>query len=160
MQVKEYLIATFRYNDWANQQAIKLLAQLPAPAEAIRLFSHLITSQRKWMARLSAAPAEATMAWFEAPYAREELAAHWQESLAAWLTYLEQMPEEELQRRVHYVGGDGQPYFSTVQDIALQLNYHSIHHRAQISLLARQQNIAPPFLDYVGVSRTKEEDND
>lgn len=108
MQVKEYLIATFRYNDWANQQAIKLLAQLPAPAEAIRLFSHLITSQCKWMARLTGDPVEANLAWFAAPYAAEELAAHWQESLSAWLPYLEQMPDEELQRRVHYVGGEEQ----------------------------------------------------
>lgn len=154
--MKAYLIDTFRYNDWANQQSVILMAQMPEPTEAIRLFSHLITSQRKWLARLRHDPAEAQLAWFEPPYPLQELATRWHESLSEWLTYLEQLPEAELQHAVSYVAGDGRAYSSRVQDIALQLNYHSIHHRAQISLLARQQNLTPPFIDYIGFTRTQE----
>ena len=159
--MQAYLIDTFRYNDWANRQIITLIAQMPerAPetAAAIRLFSHLITSQRKWMARLTRNANEPRMAWFEPPYPRDELAVRWHESLTAWLTSLEQLPADGLQREVRYVAGDGKTYSSRLQDIALQLNYHSIHHRAQISLLARQQNLTPPFIDYIGFSRTKED---
>ena len=36
------------------------------------------------------------------------------------------------------------------QDIALQLNYHSIHHRAQIQSIIRKQGIEPDFVDYIG----------
>ena len=37
-------------------------------------------------------------------------------------------------------------------DITLQLNYHSIHHRAKMQMLIRQQGIEPDFIDYI---RTK-----
>ncbi|MBP9221492.1 MAG: hypothetical protein KBF42_08910 [Chitinophagales bacterium] len=32
----------------------------------------------------------------------------------------------------------------------LQLNYHSIHHRAQMQMLIRQQGLVPDFVDYIG----------
>jgi uncharacterized damage-inducible protein DinB len=34
-------------------------------------------------------------------------------------------------------------------DLVLQLNYHSIHHRAQINKLMSQQWIIPPATDYI-----------
>jgi len=37
-----------------------------------------------------------------------------------------------------------------LKDIALQLNYHSIHHRAQIQTIIRQQGMEPDFVDYIG----------
>jgi uncharacterized damage-inducible protein DinB len=40
-------------------------------------------------------------------------------------------------------------------DIALQLNYHAIHHRAQIQVLIRQQGLEPDFIDYIGTKYHK-----
>lgn len=162
--MRRYLIDTFRYNDWANKQSLKLIHQMPQPDEAIRLFSHLITSQNKWMARINRDPNEPRIAWFESPFPLGELEARWEESLGAWLRFLERAPDDELDdelgdelaREVHYTAGDGNPYSSLIRDIALQLNYHSIHHRAQISLLARGQNLEPPFIDYIGYVRIKQ----
>jgi uncharacterized damage-inducible protein DinB len=50
------------------------------------------------------------------------------------------------------VGYDGALWAAAPQDIALQLNYHSIHHRAQIQTILRREGIAPDFVDYI---RTK-----
>lgn len=36
------------------------------------------------------------------------------------------------------------------RDGALQLNYHSIHHQAQIQTLLPSQGIEPDFVDYIG----------
>jgi uncharacterized damage-inducible protein DinB len=154
--MRGYLIDTFQYNNWANKQSLKLIHQMPQPDEAVRLFSHLITSQNKWMARINRDPKEARMAWFESPFPPDELEGRWDESLGAWLRFLDQMPEEELAREVHYIAADGNSYSSLIRDIALQLNYHSIHHRAQISLLGRRQNLEPPFIDYIGYVRTRQ----
>ena len=48
--------------------------------------------------------------------------------------------------------GDGE---ARLIDIALQLNYHSIHHRAQMQMLIRQQGIEPDFIDYIGTKYKK-----
>lgn len=151
--MKQYLIDTFDYNDWANRQTLKTIQLMPRPDEAIRLFSHLITSQNKWLARIKNDEQESHMAWFEPPYPFDELEARWEKSLAAWLSFLDQATAEDLEREIRYVSSDGNAYSSAIRDIALQLNYHSIHHRAQISLLARQQDITPQFLDYIAYSR-------
>jgi uncharacterized damage-inducible protein DinB len=154
-QMKQYLIETFRYNDWANKQSLQLIRQIPQPDGAVRLFSHLITSQDKWMARITNDPNESRMAWFESPFPLDELESRWDASLGAWLQFLESAPEE-LAREIYYIAGDGNPYSSQIRDVALQLNYHSIHHRAQISQLARDQGLEPPFLDYIGYVRIKQ----
>jgi uncharacterized damage-inducible protein DinB len=48
------------------------------------------------------------------------------------------------------VGFDGAVYTGALKDIALQLNYHSIHHRAQIQAMIRKQGFEPEFVDYIG----------
>jgi uncharacterized damage-inducible protein DinB len=37
-----------------------------------------------------------------------------------------------------------------LKDIALQLIFHSFHHRAQIQTLIRQEGKEPRFVDYIG----------
>ncbi len=51
---------------------------------------------------------------------------------------------------VVFVGYDGARFQATLKDIALQLNYHSIHHRAQIQAIIRTQGVDAPFVDYIG----------
>ncbi len=154
--MKQYLVDTFRYNDWANRQVLKLIRRMPQPDQAIRLFSHLITSQNKWMARIDRDPNESQMAWFESPFPLDGLEERWEQSLGVWLRFLGPATDDELLQDIHYTAADGKPYSSLIRDIALQLNYHSIHHRAQISLLAREQNLEPPFIDYIGYARTRQ----
>ena len=151
--MKDYLLDTFRYNDWANRQVLDKILNLAETQEAARLFSHLINSQDKWMARIEENPDEAQLSWFEPTYPLDALASEWQRSLSRWLNFLEQLPEAELEREVAYTAADGKHYRSRLHEVALQLNYHSIHHRAQISLLIRKQGIEPPFIDYIGVTR-------
>ena len=52
MQMKEYLLDTFNFNDKANKQVLEKIKELPDKAEAVKLFSHLINCQYKWMARV------------------------------------------------------------------------------------------------------------
>ena len=49
-----------------------------------------------------------------------------------------------------WVGFDGGVYTGALKDIALQLNYHSIHHRAQIQAIIRKHGVEPDFVDYIG----------
>ncbi|MEO7047772.1 MAG: DinB family protein [Ferruginibacter sp.] len=123
--------------------------------ESVRLFSHLINSQYKWMARILQNPKAKEMSWWEPVYNFDNLEHEWTESLNLWLSYIAAKPDEELSCETTFIGFDNGVWAATPNDIALQLNYHSIHHRAQIQTLLRQQGIEPDFVDYIGTKYRK-----
>jgi uncharacterized damage-inducible protein DinB len=153
--MKNYLLETFQFNDITNRKQLEKIKTLPDKTESIKLFSHLINSQYKWMARIKQDPAAQTMSWWDPIYDLQQLAHEWEKSLILWLTYLEALTEEQLTTEVIFAGFDGGRWAATPQDIALQLNYHSIHHRAQIQTLIRAQGIEPDFVDYIGTKYRK-----
>src|SRR5258705_10012307 len=150
MQFTQYLLDTFRFNDKANRQMIEKIKQLPDKAEAVKYMSHLANSQYKWMARIMQDPKATQMDWWNPLYKLEELETEWEKSLQLWINYLKNKTDEEISKEVTFVGFDGGIYAATPKDIMLQLNYHSIHHRAQIQVIIRQQGLEPDFIDYIG----------
>jgi len=155
MEMKQYLIETFRYNDYANKLALSKVLELPEKQECIRFFSHLINSMNKWLARIDQTPGYTELDWWDPVYELDDLEAKWDECLKTWLSFLESKTEEELFEEVEFIGFDGYDFAAVLKDIALQLNYHSIHHRAQIQYLIRQQGIEPDFVDYIGTKYRK-----
>ena len=150
MELRQYLIDTFNYNDYANKLVLGKIKQLPDKTEAIRFFSHLINSQNKWLKRIELYPEAPKMDWWEPAYQLEELESKWSESLQHWINLLEMLSEDELYQEKKFVGYDGSQWSAQLKDIALQLNYHSIHHRAQIQTIIRKQGLQPDFVDYIG----------
>lgn len=150
MQMKAYLLDTFNYNDDANRKLLVKISQLPDQHECIKLFSHLINCQYKWMARIMHDPAAGQMSWWEPVYEPGKLEEEWSKSLQLWISYIREKTIEELTTETSFTGFDNATWAATPLDIALQLNYHSIHHRAQIQTIIRQQGIEPDFVDYIG----------
>lgn len=154
-QMKQYLLDTFNFNDKANKQMLEKIKQMPDQKEAIKFFSHLINCQYKWMARIIQDPKAQEMDWWEPVYELSELEAQWNKSLSPWIEYINAKTDEELSTEVTFIGFDGGLYAATPQDIALQLNYHSIHHRAQVQTIIREQGLTPDFVDYIGTKYRK-----
>lgn len=150
MEMKQYLIDTFKFNDLMNTRLLAKIKALPDQQQCIRFFSHLINSQNKWMARIIQYPQDPKRDWWEPVYALDELESEWRKSLQVWLDFIGSKSEEELFAEVKFIGYDGGHWACKLKDIALQLNYHSIHHRAQMQLLIRQQGLEPDFVDYIG----------
>jgi uncharacterized damage-inducible protein DinB len=148
--MKEYLIDTFKFNDRSNKTVLGKIKEMAEPEEAIKLFSHLIDSQNKWMARINNDPEETKMEWFGKSLNVNELENEWNKSIEIWLNFMEKMNEDDLMKVLRYKASDGTRLGAKIKDIALQLNYHSIHHRAQICMLLRNQKIEPPFIEYIG----------
>jgi len=155
MQLNSYLIDTFSYNNQTNKKLLDKIKLLKDNAEAVKLFSHLINCQVKWMARVTQDPNAIKLSWWEPIYDFDKLAGEWTKSLNPWLKYITQKTEEELSSEITFVGFDNVKWAVTPKDIALQLNYHSIHHRAQIQTILRQQGIEPDFVDYIGTKYRK-----
>jgi uncharacterized damage-inducible protein DinB len=150
MEIRQYLIETFKYNDGANRQILEAITKLPDKDQCIKFFSHLINSQKKWMARIVEYPNNPDMSWWEPAYPFEKLEEEWSNSLNAWIHFLEEKKEGELFNDVLFIGYDGGKFSAKLKDIALQLNYHNIHHRAQIQSIIRAQGFDAPFVDYIG----------
>ena len=151
----DYLIETFLFNDEMNKNMLKKMNDLPDKEGCIRFFSHLVNSQNKWMARILQHPAAPGMSWWEPVYPLEQLERAWNESLDSWIRFLQQRSETEILDEVEFTGYDGAKWRARLLDIALQLNYHSIHHRAQMQMLIRQQGAEPDFIDYIGTKYKK-----
>jgi uncharacterized damage-inducible protein DinB len=155
MLMKDHLIETFLFNDSMNKNMLKKISELAEKEGCIKYFSHLINSQNKWMARILQDPNAREMSWWEPVYSFEELDTRWDESLQNWISYLQNKTEEQIFAEVEFPGYDNGRWRARLVDIALQLNYHSIHHRAQMQLLIRQQGIEPDFIDYIGTKYKK-----
>jgi uncharacterized damage-inducible protein DinB len=148
--MKQYLLDTFLFNSQANLRMLEKMSALPDKEGCMRYFSHLINSQNKWMARILQDPAASAMSWWDPVYPFPELEAEWHKSLRNWLDYLGGHTEASLLEEVVFTGYDGGQWAATPKDIALQLNYHSIHHRANMQSLIREQGLEPEFIDYIG----------
>jgi len=155
MGMREYLIETFRFNDHANKMVLTKIRDLPDKKGALRYFSHLINSQIKWLKRIEIYPEAPQLDWWEPVYSIEEIENKWNVSLQDWINFIERRSESGLDEQMKFVGYDGGHWSAAVKDIALQLNYHSIHHRAQIQTLIRQQGFEPDFIEYIGTKYKK-----
>jgi uncharacterized damage-inducible protein DinB len=149
-QMKQHLVDSFKYNSWANMQLLDAISLLPDPAEAVKLFSHLITSQDKWMNRITQKLDDNKLAWFGEIFALEDIRDKWHESVSNWIRFLESNDASEIEKEIVFTRAvDGKKISVRILDIALQLNYHSIHHRAQINKMIREQGSTPPATDYI-----------
>jgi uncharacterized damage-inducible protein DinB len=155
MQMNNYLIETFKFNDTTNKKLLDKIKLLKDKEESVKLFSHLINCQYKWMARIMKDPDSKKMSWWDPIYDFEELEQEWTKSLNLWVNFITTKSDEELSMETTFIGFDDGLWAATPGDIALQLNYHSIHHRAQIQTLIRQQGIEPDFVDYIGTKYRK-----
>lgn len=148
--MKEYLFDTFNFNSQINLNMLEKIRELPDKEGCVRYFSHLINSQNKWLARILQHPDAPQMSWWDPMYSFDELEAQWQKSLDAWFGYLDGQTDASLLEEVVFTGYDGGQWAATPKDIALQLNYHAIHHRANMQMLIREQGFEPDFIDYIG----------
>ena len=153
--MKQYLLDTFRFNDFANRRMLEKIKTLPDKEQCIKYFSHLINSQNKWLVRIRLNEKSPKMSWWDPVYPLEELEQKWTQSITAWLEFIESKTEDEIFEIIRFIGWDGGDWEVQLKDIALQLNYHSMHHRAQIQTLVRAQGIEPDFIDYIGTRYKK-----
>lgn len=155
MQLNEYLIETFKFNDAANKQLLGKVKLLADKQESLRLFSHLINTQYKWMATIAQHPRCEKLDWWQPVYSFEKLEEEWDKSTNAWINYIAGKADEQLLNETVSINFENAVWAALLKDIALQLNYHSIHHRAQIQMIIRQQGIEPDFVDYIGTKVRK-----
>lgn len=150
--MKQHLLEMFAFNQAANIQMIESVMKMKDPEKASNLLSHLINSQDKWLKRIQLYPENpnSQLDWWLPAYTLEGIKAYFESSTQAWVDYLSGLSEAEILSDISFRGRDDAEWRAPLKDIALQLIFHSFHHRAQIQMLLREEGIAPEFIDYIG----------
>ncbi len=60
------------------------------------------------------------------------------------IDFINKKNEDDLFLDSNFIGYDGGHWTAKLKDIALQLNYHSIHHRAQMIVVMRMLGLSVP----------------
>jgi uncharacterized damage-inducible protein DinB len=148
-QMKDHLLQLFSFNRQSNIQLVAKVGSMADPQAAIRLLSHLVNCQYRWLARLNEPEKAAQMSWWDPLYSLAELPDQFSKSTDIWIDFISRKSDSDLGTEVTYFDASGRKCAALLQDIALQLNFHSIHHRGQIQMLLKEQGIQPDAIDYI-----------
>jgi uncharacterized damage-inducible protein DinB len=151
--MKKTLERSWAHVAWANSTVGEHLAGLVGRRgveEALRLFSHLVASERVWLDRIrdgsSVHPVWPSGASGWDATALLRMAAQNVEEVRELLRRSE---EETLERPVAYRNTAGTRYETSLGDILLHVALHGSYHRGQIARSLREAGLEPVNTDYV-----------
>ncbi|MBK0403597.1 damage-inducible protein DinB [Adhaeribacter sp. BT258] len=142
------------YNIWANDRLLNHLNQLPgeAPAQALKLFSHLLNAQAIWIARMTDTVSPVKV-WQE--HSLEQLRQLHEDTSNKLYDLLKNADIEEFNREIKYTNSQGLEYTNRVCDIFTHVFNHCTYHRAQVATNLRQNGFEPINTDYITYVRIK-----
>ena len=147
--MKVFFNELFDYNFYCNKKLIELCSVTEnVPEKSVQLFSHLLNAHHIWNARILGEHSKYDV---------------WQNhTLEDWgdIHYENQRSSfditsnaEDFELRIDYENSKGRLFTNTLQDMLFHIINHSTHHRAQIMMDLRQNNIEPLQLDYIFYKR-------
>lgn len=141
-------VALFDYGNWANDRVLHVLQSAEAvPDRAIELFSHLLRSQDRWYGRVRDTEHEHLNIWVEEDLS--DCARRAEATARRWDKLLDGLTRAALDESVAYKSTKGISFETPLRDILSHVVNHGTHHRAQIALVLREAEIAPPPTDYI-----------
>jgi len=147
--VKIFFNQLFDYNFHCNKKLIELCSSREDITEkSIKLFSHLLNAHHIWNSRILGKISElevwqihAVTDWGDIHYENQrssfDITSH----------------ADDFDSRIDYENSEGRLFTNTLQDILFHIINHSTHHRGQVLMDLRQNNIEPLPLDYVFYKR-------
>ena len=149
----ETFVRLFKYDDWANGEALRSLNGMSTPPErAVKLLAHILSAQRLWLERMQGLP-QSLPVWPD--WKPEEIQAQLPKLKRAWKVFLGEKKPAELALRFQYTNTKGEHYSSTIGDTAMHVAMHGVYHRGQIALLVRDHGGEPAYTDFIQAARTE-----
>lgn len=121
----------FGYNHFANQQLILAMETAASPAITLKLMGHLLAAEQAWLERCRLVPSSMLNSWPE-NVTIEQCKQHVSERYEAWLTFLNEINEADIDKVIHYHSFTGDYFENQLGDIVTQVLNHGTHTRAQI----------------------------
>ena len=139
----------FDYNFFCNKAIIgfaKENGQLPEKSQ--ELFNHILIVHHRWNALLAKTKPTLEMGQEIATETWEDIHYDNQRTSFEIITNT-----DDFELRVDFEDGDGRLFTNTVQDILFHIVNHSSHHRGQIMMDLRNNELEPLKLDYIFYKR-------
>ena len=149
----ETLMRLFKYDDWANVEALRSLQEMATPpARAVKLLAHILSTQWLWLERMKGVK-QSLPVWPE--WTLEEIKAQLPKLKREWKVFLGEKKPAELALRFQYTNTKGEHYSSSIGDTAMHVIMHGVYHRGQIALLVRDNGGEPAYTDFIQAARTE-----
>jgi len=129
--MKTYFLKMFGYNLFANQQLIQTMEVNGLPAVTLKLMGHLLAAEQVWLERCRLIPPSVPNTWPE-NVTIEQCKKQVSERYEAWVTFLNETNEEEINKLIPYHSFTGDYFENQLGDIVTQVLNHGTHTRAQI----------------------------
>lgn len=153
MNDRQKLQHLFQFDLWCNQKLVDFIMDkdpFEEKSSSIAFLSHIINAQEIWFSRVINLDIADVEIWTEHPI--EDLKTKARSSNQKWMDLIGDH-EINLETLIHYENSRGTSYQNPLWQICHHLIIHGQHHRAQISLLLRKCDIAPPPIDYIYYTR-------
>ncbi|WP_248925833.1 DinB family protein [Paenibacillus hamazuiensis] len=139
----------FDHIHWANLRILEGLRSVePKEHEkAIKLFAHILHSERVWFTRLQGKDSSHIPIWPELDIsACSELVSRNHEDFNA---YLATVTDANVNDTITYRNQTGRQYTTSIRDILTHLALHGQYHRGQINSLLRAKGEEPVNVDFI-----------
>jgi uncharacterized damage-inducible protein DinB len=147
----EHFIHLLKYNHWATSRAANSIVQTSGDLpEAVKLLSHLISSQFVWLSRVADVKSD-VLVWDN--FLIDECISKSSEITSEWINLIEGKSNDFLEKRIKYQNSKGEKFENSLKDILTHLINHSTYHRAQIAQLVKRAGGIPAVTDYIVYQR-------
>lgn len=150
--IKASLQQLYRYDAWANEQALKMLRDVVTDhARARGLLAHILAAQLVWMTRLHERDSS-DIALFP-DHTLDQCEAWIEHHRDSYGSFLEAIDEDALENEVGYTNTRGESYSTPIREILLHVANHGTYHRGQIALALREAHHTPINTDFITFTR-------
>lgn len=153
MSTIEQLASMLVHLEWANTRVLQALTSQPELAirsDALRLFTHVLGSERVWYARIQGDP-ELNPPW--PGHTLADLESELAHNVADLNETLSGLVDSDLDREIVYRTTAGVEHRCRLGDILTHVALHGAYHRGQIALVLRQGAGEPVSTDYIKMIR-------
>ncbi len=146
MEAIEHLRELYVYNDWANRRVITALKSVGSD-ESRRILAHLLITEQEYFERLYGKDSFGFDFWQN--LSLEECGELARETAERYEKLLRKFDDEGLDLRTGYRTSEGVWCENTFRELLTHVLFHSSIHRGNIISKMREENLAPPKIDYI-----------
>ena len=147
--MKVFFNQLFDYNFYCNKKLIEECNKLEhVPEKSISLFSHVLNAHHLWNSRIIGKPAEYGV--WQLHEVKDWGDIHYENQRSSFEITTN---ADDFEQRIDYENSEGRLFTSTLQDILFHIINHSTHHRSQIAMDFRSNELEPIPLDFIFYKR-------
>jgi uncharacterized damage-inducible protein DinB len=143
----------FAFDAWANRRLYEVFADLPLHHEVVSTWSHLLLSQKLWLARIHDEAHDRLALWsvLTIPESGDLVA----ELERRWAHLLEDLAEKDLDREVAFTNTQGKQQKDRLGDILSHVSHHGSYHRGHLTVRMGAAGFTPPVTDFLAWTRSQ-----